>query len=322
MLLRSGQYGIVVVCAAIAGGCVYLHSKTIDNVLATGWDDSGVPVSLVQEVSLRWGMVVKVPDTQDPKYDLGPLVMLRTGNVRTPAVPEFAEWWHIEWIAARAHGKGFVVNGSKGDPLRNVCLLIQLSGSITPCTFDVRANVAHRTVWLDSEGDKVIVWNDEDHSGQEIDITTGKASATAASVPEGLLNGPCRDRSFSAISPRADKWAVACDGGIWITDGESSQLIHKESWSAMDPVAPDEVSAEANMIRPWLEMYGLAWSPDEHFVYWCSPRRQRGVVVAVEGSAARPTTRCLTGATWSPDGQRIAGNEEGEMQVLRRGLDW
>ena len=68
-------------------------------------------------------------------------------------------------------------------------------------------------------------------------------------------------------------------------------------------------------VRLFPQTYGLAWAPDGKWIYWCGTGPQALIASTADGSS-RTVTPCLHGATWSPDGRRIAGlDEKGVVRV-------
>jgi WD40 repeat protein len=312
--------GILCIAACVSTGCsFYRHHRMADNIVAIGWDLDGSPVSLGQEVTYKSGFVGVSPHIVDPSYDLGPLVVSRPDG-RRAVVAGFDSWWQIVWAVPRGPGKGFAVALRKGGlkDRKSVCLLVDNAARTRPCPAAVNPNSENAYVVADS--DQLVSWRAaRPADARAVNLQTGEA-VPASSVPAHLAREGRQglDLSFSALAPGGTTWAVSVTGGprkaIWLIEaGAEPRLLAPLSPGDRTPGILDR-SIEAN-VRLFPQIYGLAWAPDGKWIYWCGTGLQALIASTADGSS-RTVTPCLNGATWSPDGRRIAGiDEKGVVRV-------
>ncbi len=268
----------------------------------------------------------------------GPLLLIIDGDERPVRVTPYEtgiELWSAHYLPGR--DAFFVSRGipSAGSPRRPVsgCLIVSLDGGARECGIPPGRGYDSGPQGVSSDGLQIRTrrFKDGRLSFDAVNINTGRVST----VEDFILTLPLRmsseatgasapcDMGWSRLSPREDMVAAACPvkhasdwrRGIWLfRDGAPPRLLFDfdvppgseaahglRIWGPGDGDDPPE-----EMVTRPHEGYGLAWSPDGRLIYWCNGRG-KGLLVSVEGQALSTDSPCLTLATWSPDGRKIAG---------------
>jgi hypothetical protein len=314
-----GHAAACAVALACLLGCGYRHATEFDNILAAGWTSDGVAISLAQHVTIKSDMRIPLPDAQDPRYDLGPFVLLGADGRRRMVAPELSDWWQPRWVAARSAGHGFVMRATKGAPghEQDVCLIVDESGATHACSFTSTVDRSGTRVLFLPATDQVLLWNERDSAGEALDLDTGRRSVASVFVPSGFAQDrPCRDRSYAALSPKGDAWALVCQDELWVLDARTEHRFSVEAPPFLLSTTGEPLDVIDDLLRPWSQRYGLAWSPDQQVVYWCAGPGRKAVFASTQNGSTKSADRCVTGAAWSPDGRSIAGREGHTLQVL------
>ncbi len=216
------------------------------------------------------------------------------------------------------------------------CALVGVDGSVDECVWPGGAPLHPYDFYLAADGCTVRLRRQEDFTHfwfESWNVRTGAVVPIERVFLTYLLRHPSDpeppvvpcDMGWSRLSPHEDAYAVACtlktgeqtQSGLWtVAEGTNPRLLLRFTQEYRGPVAPPEGKREAQLLWEPRETYGLAWSPDQRAVYFCGGEGNRGLVVSVQSVVEQRDLPCLVLPSWSPDGARIAGVLDGNLQVV------
>lgn len=335
--------GVAILLAS--GSCVGIpvSRKTVNHIVATSWTADGRPVALAQK--FRLGRTAYVGSPEGPgvfrDYDSGPLVLLLDRN-EIPVHDGFDDSViRVENAGSLPDGNGFVVilGISPGSDLRKSvwrCIEVAVDASIRPCAVPEGYKLEAFAYYLAPEAHELRFRRSSEGGSrfETLNFETGIVTAMGPDFKTLPLrwvgdthwpSAPC-DMSYSRLSPRGDRLAVACAlaiagggrQGLWVMrpDGDPRLVFEFTDPTVRIPASEyRDVDTLEGMVTWPREEYGLSWSPDQEHLYWCGGRGSAGVLVSPEGGPTLERIPCLALTTWSPDGTRIVGVSQYEMNV-------
>jgi len=317
-----------------------VHREGVNHVLATSWTNTGRLVVLAQQVRVgktAWVVSPEGPGVSDDVH-FGDLLLMDENESVTTQVPlrEKGEW--ALQAFARPRGEGFVAITST--PGNTRCYLVTNDGSLSACSAPGGYNFAPFEMYF-SPVPSELFSRQRFESGfrdEAIDLRTG----TVRPLDDQFLSlwirsyhmleheqstlKPC-SMSRSRLSPREDRWAVICistkdlevKASLWVLERNAlPSMVHEYPARTKDEtlkqMQAQSGAPQRDMLRYLDEHYGLAWSSDETYLYWCLPSEQTGSVVYLDGRPPIESAPCLTLASWSPDGSQLAGLSGGQVR--------
>ena len=340
--LSRSRYALILALAMCLEGCtgIPVSRETAYHIIATGWRPDGKPMALALKARLGKDAYLvgpHVPGIYWRRLYTGVGVLTQEGvSEADVSLPKGDTWWAS--AIARPDGSGFltfirVPNAELTDGTWR-CVFVKIDGSSAECIWPVTAAPPPYTSYLAPDGYTIRVRRQIDPAQfwfESWDVRTGGLTRIERELFTLELRfprdpdpspAPC-DMSWARLSPKQDRYVVACtitsgqqrQSGLWMFgDDLEPKLLLRFTPEYQGPPSPPDTLVNTALWDPQ-EAYGLAWSPDERFVYFCGGQGA-GVIVSTEGTLTRTDLPCLTLATWSPDGDRIAGVLGLELSVL------
>ena len=334
---------MVIPCATNACVGIPVKAATVNHIVATSWTPEGKPLALAQKFKI--GKTAYVASPEGPgvfeHYRSGPLLLL-AGDDEVPIRLGLKDVdIRVEEVAPLAEG-GFLVMldvRPDGDLEHSAwrCLTVNTDGSVIPCRVPPGYKLEAFSYYLSATAHE-IRYRRQGSTGsyfESLNVENGTVSEMAADLTRMPLKSnndieppgaPC-DMSYSQLAPREDSMVVACTmptnkgfiAGLWILENTGTpRLLYRSDGLSMNPAAKryDQRASLEEMVAWPREEFSLAWSPNQEQVFWCALGRQIGVLASsLKDQAAAYSAPCLLLATWSPDGTRLAGVEQGKLRV-------
>ena len=330
-------------CATLAG-CIGIpvSRQTEYHILATGWTVEGEAMAIAAVAHL--GRVANPIPIDGPvlkwtrQFD-GLVLITESGAKHVKvAMPKGFFYWGS--AIARKDGNGFLIllQIPKNDLSESsfLCATVNIDGTVKSCVWPQGNSPPPYTSYFSENGYTIRVRRQVNLSNfwfESWDVRTG---VTVHLEPEFLTYPlrhptdpkpsvvPC-EMDQSRLSPHEDQYAAISTmntetggkSGVWLISKESAPRLLIGFQKLIGSWSPDEKKSwKMQALEDVTDSYGIAWHPDQKFIYFCGGEQLTGLIVSVDGSVKQRNLLCFKHPAWSPEGDRIAGSVDEKLQFI------
>jgi WD40-like Beta Propeller Repeat len=311
-----------------------LGHREVERILATTWtnDERLVVLAQLAEVGKTAWILSPEGSLVQEFEDYGDLVLMD----ETQTVRHKVRLRHYEQ-AIRAfaldQGAGFVILSMVGS--QDHCCLVDNEGALSDCVAPEGYHFSPgESQFLPTSSELVSRRvHDSVARNDALNFRTGAIrtlddsfrglalNAHSTLEPERENRSPCAAEN-ARLSPQEDLWVFACPESdklelktvLWVLQRDTPPIrvyefpaITRDELAKRSYLAYKDRDPRHNLMSWPGDNEGIAWTADESAIYWCSSPQEHGVIVYMDGRDPIEKVPCLTHASWSPDGTRLAG---------------